>query len=131
MLLPITSLYVGLLGLLLLLLSLRVVYFRLYLRIDIGDGEQRKVQQAIRVQGNFTEYVPMIMLMVGLCEIQGLNPVILHAIGAALVFARVMHAIGLSRRSGPSFPRFVGSSLTFFLLFSTSALCILRSFVPR
>lgn len=130
MLLPITSLYAGILGILLLLLSLRVVYFRLYLRIDIGDGDQRKVQQAIRVQGNFTEYVPLILLMLGLCEIQGLNPVVLHGIGAALVFARLMHALGLSRRAGPSFPRFVGASLTFFLLFAASALCLLRSLAP-
>ncbi len=127
---PITSLYAGLLGLLLLLLSLRIVYFRLTHRIGIGDGDRPEVKRAIRVQANFIEYVPLILLLMALCEFQHLNPTMLHGMGATLMIARLLHALGLSGNPGVSAPRFIGSTLTFTLLFVASALCVLKGVQP-
>jgi drug/metabolite transporter (DMT)-like permease len=69
---PVTALYAGLLGLLVLILSYRVSRLRLTYRVGTGDGGHDDLGRAIRVQGNAMEYVPL-----------GLVLLLLAAIGAA------------------------------------------------
>ncbi|NNC55212.1 MAG: hypothetical protein HKO07_05785, partial [Pseudomonadales bacterium] len=57
MLMQITLLYAGLLSILLLVLSYRVVQIRRQ-GIALGDGGDLTLQRRIRAHGNFTEYVP-------------------------------------------------------------------------
>ena len=47
------------------------------------------------MQGNFIEYVPMALILLGLIEWMGSKPWIVYALGIALVLARVIHAWGL------------------------------------
>ncbi|MGZ9080482.1 MAG: MAPEG family protein, partial [Burkholderiales bacterium] len=58
----VTPLYAALLGLWLLVLSLRVVQQRRAARVSLGDGGNTALQRAIRAQGNFVEYVPLALL---------------------------------------------------------------------
>jgi len=116
----ITAGYAGLCGLLLIVLSYRVVRLRRRLKVGIGTGGQEELARAIRVQGNFTEYVPLILVLLALAEIQGLTGWAMHLAGAALVFGRVLHAWGLGQSAGRSPGRFVGTSLTWLVLFALS-----------
>ena len=49
---PITALYAGLLAVLLLALSARVIRFRRAARVEIGDGADRELLRRIRVSPN-------------------------------------------------------------------------------
>ena len=62
---PISVFYAGLLGLLLVALSAQIVLARRRYRVGLGAGAEEGMQQAIRVQANFVEYVPYaVMLLV-------------------------------------------------------------------
>lgn len=124
--LPITALYAGILGLLLIWLSLRVVQARLGNEVSLGDGGVDSLQVADRGQGNFTEYVPLALILIGLVELANTSTWIVHALGASLTIARVMHPFGLASEFGLRAPRFVGTTLTWIVIALASVLCIYR-----
>lgn len=120
----ITGLYAGILGFLGLVLASRVVQQRQQHRIGLGDEGNEEMQRAMRVFGNFTEYVPMILLLIGFGEMLGAHKWMTHALGASLVVARLLHAYGLSRTSGTSLERLLGVTLTWLALLVSSAMLI-------
>lgn len=126
----VTSLYAALLALLLVVLTVAVVRVRRGERIGIGTGGSERLARAVRVHANFTEYVPMALLLLLLLEVCGSDRALLHAFGILLVVARVLHAIGLSRNAGTSFGRLAGAGLTF-LLIAAMALLLLVMTVLR
>jgi uncharacterized membrane protein YecN with MAPEG domain len=113
---PASFLYAGLLGLLLLALSVQVVRARRRYRVRLGAGTEEGMQQAIRVQANFTEYVPFAVLLLVLAEITGLPTFAVHVAGILLVASRVLHALGLSRSPGRTFGRFYGTAGTWLVI---------------
>lgn len=112
----ITLFYAGLLGLLLLALSARVVMLRRRHQVGIGTGSVGALERAVRVQANFGEYVPYAIVLLALLEWASAWPWLIHALGAVLVVGRLMHAQGLSRSGGVSSGRFVGTLLTWVVL---------------
>lgn len=112
----ITALYGGLCGLMLIALAAVVVRLRRRFQVGIGTGGQAELARAVRVQGNFTEYVPLTLVLLGLAEAQGAPAAILHAAGLALVAGRLLHATGLGRSAGRSFGRLYGMMLTLLAL---------------
>jgi uncharacterized protein len=105
----ITALYAGLLGVLYLVLAGRVVAERRRAKVGLGTGGDAALERAVRVHGNFAEYVPVFLLLLLVAELNGAAMLLLHALGAAFVLARIGHAQGLSRRSGVSRGRFMGT----------------------
>lgn len=126
----VTPLYAGLLGLLLVVLSLLVVRLRFRFRVGLGDGGQAALTRAIRVQGNFAEHVPLALLLIFAVEGLGYAAWTVHALGAALVVARLAHAQGLARYEGESPGRFLGTVMTFSVLIVASSLCLFAA-LPR
>ncbi len=125
----VTLLYAGLLGLQLLVLSWRVVSLRRRLRIGLGDGGNADLQRAVRVHGNFLEYTPIALLLIALLELNGLEPVWLHAAGVALLVFRSLHAFGLARSTGTSFGRFAGTLGTWVLLAALAVTALVRALI--
>lgn len=123
--LSITSLYAALLGLLLVALSLNVIRHRLANRVSLGDGDNQALRVAIRVQGNFVEYVPMAVILLALCEFQGASPLFLHLTGALLFLSRVIHAIGLGGGGIQMRMRQGGMVVTFGLLIALATRLLL------
>jgi uncharacterized protein len=109
---PITALYAGLLGLLMLILAFRVVAVRRATSIGLGDGGNALLLSRIRIHGNAAEYVPLALLLMLMLEINGASALWLHGLGIALVVGRVAHAQGLSQATGVTAGRFVGNVLT-------------------
>jgi len=109
---PITMLYAGLLTLILLALSVRVIQARGATKVFIGDGGNELMIRRMRGQANFVEYVPMALILLGLLEYRGTAAWLLHALGATLVLARVLHgyAFAFSAHFPPG--RFAGALLT-------------------
>jgi uncharacterized protein len=109
---PITALYAGLLGLLMLILAFRVVAVRRATSIGLGDGGDALLLSRIRIHGNAAEYIPLALILMLVLEINGASAAWLHGLGTALVIGRVAHAQGLSQVPGVSVGRFVGNVLT-------------------
>jgi|CXWL01.1.fsa_nt_gi uncharacterized membrane protein YecN with MAPEG domain len=123
---PVTALYAGLCGLLVLLLAIRVVLVRQRAKIGIGDGANHELTRCIRAHGNAVEYVPMLLILLGLCEAAGMAAAVLHGFGASILIARVLHAWGLSRSAGISPGRFLGTAASFLLLLILSLSLLTR-----
>ena len=123
--LPITALYTGLLSVLFIALSVWVVSQRVKNRVVIGTGNVPPLERAIRVHANFVEYVPLALLLLMLCEINQGAPRMLHSYGAALVFARLSHILGLSMTARPNPGRFIGAVLTWLIILGLATINIL------
>ena len=123
----ITLLYAGLLGLLFLLLSFWVVKRRAQFKVMIGEGEAPELLAAIRTHGNFAEYVPLTLLLMGLCELAGAGGWWLHLGGSMLLAGRVLHAIGMQIPKAPNLPRLFGTLLFWLSLGLFSVLALLLS----
>ncbi len=110
--LPITLLFASLNGLIFLVLSILVVRGRTVERVSIGAGGREKLEVAIRVHGNFAEYVPLALLLLALLELSGADDVLLYVLGAVLTVGRLSHAYGLSRSLKPNAFRAGGTMAT-------------------
>lgn len=122
--LAVTPLYAGLAGLLMLMLAARVVWVRYRKKVIFGDGDDVDLQRAIRVHGNSVEYVPLILILMAVAELGGAAPGMVHAVGSAMVGARILFALGLSRTSGSSAGRGIGIVLTWAALLAAAVLCL-------
>lgn len=122
---PITAFYAGLLGILFLYLSALVVKGRFSKKISMGDGGDHHFQQVIRAHGNFSEYTPIVLLLLFIAESNLSNSIFLHLAGTALLSGRFIHAFGLRRHSGSSWQRVSGMLLTFASLITLSVMNIL------
>ena len=110
----VTTIYAGLLALLIVWLSLRVIGLRRGRRIRLGDGGDPELQGAIRAQANATEYIPLSILLLFLLEMSGGHVALLHAGGLAIVAGRVLHARGLL--TDPLRWRVLGMQFTLFAI---------------
>ena len=113
MTLTITPVYAGLVGLMLVALSFRVIFRRRSAKVSLGDGDDTELRKCIRVQANCAEYAPFALLLMLLVELEGGSPLFVHAIGITLLLGRLMHGYGFSA-SPPIMPlRTYGMLLTF------------------
>jgi hypothetical protein len=121
---PITALYAALLALLFLALSVLVIRQRLKAKVALGLGKAEGLLRASRAHGNFAEYVPILLVLLLLLELGGSRPWLLHALGAAILLGRVLHASGISRSPERLVLRQAGMLLTFVPL-AVAALALL------
>lgn len=120
----VTPMYAGLLGLWFLVLSLRVVHGRWKFRINLGDGANPAMTGRVRGHANFAEYVPLILLLIAILELSRFSIYLLHALGATLLLARVLHGIGLAFSERFMLGRAAGILLTFLVLLIAAVLCV-------
>ena len=116
--LPLTTLSACALGLLLVILSLRVVGTRRNQKVSLGSGDNEILERRIRAQGNLAEYGPMGLILIGLAELQQANPFLLGTAAAAFVMGRLLHGYALGFKRQAIRPRVTGMMLTFFGLLS-------------
>lgn len=126
----ITGLYAGILAIIAVFLSIRVVQFRIRTGVGIGDKGQPDLKRVRRVHANFTEYVPFALLLLALLETLTApeHAMRIHGLGATLVLARVLHALGLSRKPGMTLPRGSGYTLTILVMLCCAGMLILHFF---
>ncbi len=125
----VTPMYAGLLSLLYLVLSYRVTQARGH-GVSLGDGGDPVLLRRIRGHGNFAEYVPLILLMIGLLELGNFPAYVLHVLGLTLLIARLLHGYSLSFTEFFKFGRYWGTALTFLLLLVCGVLCLYQAFRP-
>ena len=120
----ITAFYAGLLAIFFVLLSIHVIRRRLANMVSLGDGGDVELSRRIRVHGNFAEYVPLGLILIGLSESLGTTPMLVHGLGLALLVGRMSHAWGLSPANGLQAFRTVGMVLTFGMLLVGAGTCL-------
>src|SRR5580692_2696453 len=104
----ITALYAGILALLLTALAINVTVNRAKLKVTLGDGGNPQMLRMARIHGNAAEYVPIGVVLMGLYELDGGSPLLLHVTGIALIAGRLLFAWGLWGTAEPGFGRTVG-----------------------
>jgi uncharacterized membrane protein YecN with MAPEG domain len=119
----VTAMYAGVLTLLFVALSMRVIDGRRGSGMSLGDGGDPGLQRRMRVQANFAEYVPLALILMGLAESLHVNAWILHALGTMLLMGRILHAFGMSRTNEAVGLRVGGTVLTFAVLLTGGAAC--------
>lgn len=92
---PITSLFAGLFTLYYVRLAFEVIRLRKSEKVSLGAGGVADLEKAIRVHGNFSEYAPLGLILMGLLESHGARPVFLLVLGMLFAAGRVLHAQGL------------------------------------
>lgn len=126
---PTTTMWVaGLLGLIYLGMSIRIVFFRFSKKISLGvpSSDQDPMFKANRIHANFSEYVPLILVMMTLLEITGTPTIHLQLSGSFLIAARLLHWIGIRMKKVPNPYRFIGAATTFSILGYFSIALILK-----
>jgi uncharacterized membrane protein YecN with MAPEG domain len=120
----VTLLTGGILGLVFLILSWRVVQVRQSAKVELGDGGDTHLLARIRAHANFAEYVPISLVLLGLVEMSYREtPAGLWVAGGALVVVRIAHAVGMSTR-GANPGRIVGILGTWIVLAALSVWAI-------
>jgi uncharacterized membrane protein YecN with MAPEG domain len=121
----VTLLYGGLLALWFLVLSIRVIQGRAGPgKPSLGDGGHPAMLRRIRGHANFAEYVPLILLLIGLLELSGVPAWQVHALGGALLAGRLLHGYAFSFTDEHVFGRSAGIALTFVALVGAALLSL-------
>lgn len=127
----VTPLYAGLLALWFLVLSVRVIRGRGSDKIVLGNGGNPAMLRLIRGHANFTEYVPLALLLMAMLELSHFSIYVLHALGIVLVISRLLHGYALSFTQHFPFGRVAGASLTFLVLLIEAVMCLYQAVIAH
>lgn len=101
------SLWIGLNVLLTFLLAMNVVRNRFKAQGDAGDPVL--LEKAVRAHGNNTEYVPSILIGLGLMAMSGASAQTINILGGTLFVVRIFHAYGIQQAKMPNSFGMVGN----------------------
>lgn len=116
----IISVYAAILAILFAFLSMRVIRLRRQLQIGLGDAGDKNMLRAISVHSNFSEYVPISLLLIFLVESQAGYSCFVHGLGVCLLVGRLSHAYGVSQNNENYNFRVFGMAMTFTSIISSS-----------
>ncbi len=122
----VTGLYAGTLGIVFFVLSMRVISNRVRAQVNLLDGGDQALTRAMRVHGNFSEYVPFALLLMALAEIQGGSGLLMHGLGTVLIVCRLCHAYAITATTGQNPFRLIGFVGTFGVIFIAGGYSIYR-----
>ena len=111
-----TPIYAGLLTLIHIWLSYRVILARRLFKVSVGDGGEREIIKRNRAQSNWVEYAVIGIVLLALLELQGAYGWFVHVTGLVLLVGRGAHAWGFTRKPQIVILRKVGMYMTFFVL---------------
>ena len=121
--------YASLLAVLFVFLSVRTIRARRSLRIGIGHAENPAMLRAMRVHANFAEYVPFALILIYFVESAPAEPILVHALGSALLLGRLSHAFGVSREPEDFSFRVFGMVLTFTVILISATYLLVSAVV--
>lgn len=114
--LQVTGLYTAILALIMFVLAYRTSSRRREAKINLGTGNDEIMERRSRAFGNFIEFVPMMILLMAMIEMQGHKAIYVHILGITTVVARLLHALGMTGAIKVINGRFVGSLLSYLYL---------------
>lgn len=127
---PITLASAGILGLIFFGLTANVTRQRVATKVILGDGDGATgtlgLRCAIRAHGNFVEYVPLILILLGGSEAAGAPRLLILCLAVALILARLSHAFGI-HLPAPNPLRAGGAMLTWAVLLVAAITAIVEA----
>ena len=126
--LPITAIFALIFTVLIFALASQVVYWRKKLRVGYGSAGKEPLQQAMSAHSNAIENLPLAIILFLMLELQGVSELILIITGSVLVFARLIHAYGLSNSVYVSFGRTYGTMITWLIMVFMAVLNVFYAF---
>jgi len=118
------SLWLGLNILLTFLLAMNVVRNRFKSQGDSGDPAT--LEKAIRAHGNNIEYVPSILIGLGLMAMAGASAQTVHILGGTLLVVRILHAVGIQQAKLPNPFGMVGNIGTWLVMLCVAITLIMN-----
>lgn len=94
-LLPVTLSAAGAAALINTWLGIRIGRVRTTEKISIGDGGNEKLMARMRAQLNFAEYVPIVLILIGLIELAAGTRGWLWLIAITFIVGRIFHVFGM------------------------------------
>lgn len=108
-----TAVFASILALMFIKLSLGVIALRRKNKVSLGAGGVEELDRAIRAHGNFAEYVPLGLLLIGALELNGAPLELVGLLGLLLIAGRYFHAKGINELPPNFKSRVLGMKLTF------------------
>lgn len=87
--LKLTAIYAAILTFVYVKLTLNVINLRRQNEVSLGDGGREDLQQAIRSHGNFAEYVPLGLILLGCLEANHIHWTIVLLLGGVFTTGRL------------------------------------------
>ncbi len=116
----ITLILSSLMGLMCVWLALQVIKHRRKHKVSLGDGGIDELAKAIRAHGNFSEYVPLCLILLGASELNHANPFIVTGFAILIFLGRAFHAYAFLGGGEHFKPRVLGMKLTLYTLLALS-----------
>jgi uncharacterized protein len=116
----VTSLYLGVLGLLYFWISLETIMARGKNKVSLGAGENNEIIHLVSAHGNFSSYVPFFLLALYLLEQQTVSAYAIHALAVVFVIGRVLHFLTMRNKEKTFKYRRAGMMLTLWPLIIVS-----------
>ena len=117
------ALYVGLNLLLTLVLAINVVRHR----FKGESGDPVALEKVVRAHGNNTEYVPIILVGLGVMAMMGASAQTISILGGTLFVARVFHAYGSQQAKVPNVFGMVGNIVTWLVMLCVATTLVLQA----
>ena len=90
--LKLTAIYAAILTFVYVKLTLNVINLRRQNEVSLGYGGREDLQQAIRSHGNFAEYVPLGLILLGCLEANHIHWTIVLLLGGVFTTGRLFYA---------------------------------------
>ncbi|HET9429073.1 MAG TPA: MAPEG family protein [Allosphingosinicella sp.] len=127
MIMPISLTIAGAAAILNVWLSLRVSRLRRPLKIAVGDGGNEVLQRRMRAHANFSENVPIFLILLVLLEFATGGDLWLWGAAILFILARIAHAFGMDR-PGANALRVGGISVSWIVLLGLGIYAIILAY---
>jgi uncharacterized protein len=128
--LPITLTIAGAAAIVNIWLAIRIVTIRLKAKVLIGDGGNPLLAARMRAQLNYSEYTPLVLILMGLIELARGTQTWLWAAGILYILGRTLHPFGMDKQT-PHPLRAVGILTTWIVLIGLAGYAISIPYVTR
>ena len=116
-----TSIFASALTAIYIKLALDVISLRGKNQISLGNGGIDDLEKAIRAHGNFSEYVPIGLILMGCLELNQAPWWLVSIFGLSLSIGRILHSLGMKDLPPHFSKRILGMKLTLNTLIGLAA----------
>lgn len=120
--LVVTSIFASTLTAIYIKLALNVISLRRKNQVSLGDGGVDDLEKAIRAHGNFSEYVPISLILMGCLELNQAPWWLVSIFGLSLTIGRLLHFLGMKDLPPDFSKRILGMQLTLNTLIALAVL---------
>ena len=93
--LPVTSITAAIAAIMLVALGMFTGMQRVRSKVLLGTSDDDILLRRVRAHGNFTEYVPIALIVLMLTEARGTDATLLWTMAGLLIAGRILHAVGI------------------------------------